>query len=382
MLLPNTKLRGIFYQAVLLLFVLWLGYAFATNAIANLQGQGIATGISFLANTAGFSINQSLIPYQESDSYGRVFVVGLLNTLLVAGLGVALATLLGFIVGIARLSTNWLVARLAGAYIEFIRNLPLLFQMLFWYLAVLSTLPGPRQSFSLFGGVFLNNRGLLLPRLLWLNGSASVITAIAAAVAGSIALKVWARRRRDATGRTFPVLTTSMALIIGLPALAFVASGFPLRLEWPQLTGFNFVGGLRIVPEFMALLVALTTYTASFIAEIVRAGVLAVPYGQTEAAASLGLRRAATLRLVVVPQALRVILPPLTSQYLNLTKNSSLATAIGYPDLFAVFAGTALNQTHQAIEIIAITMAVYLLISLVTSSLMNWYNARMRVVER
>jgi general L-amino acid transport system permease protein len=381
-LLHDAKLRGIFYQAALLLFVLWLGYAFATNAIANLQGQGIATGIGFLSNTAGFSVSQSLIPYQESDTYGRVFVVGLLNTLLIAGLGVALATLLGFIVGIARLSSNWLLARLAGAYVELIRNLPLLFQMLFWYLAVLSTLPGPRQSFSLFGGVFLNNRGLLLPRPLWLDGSAFVFTAIAAAIAASIALKVWAERRRDTTGQTFPVLPTSMALIIGLPALAFVAGGFPLRLEWPQLTGFNFVGGLRIVPEFAALLIALTTYTASFIAEIVRAGVLAVPYGQTEAAASLGLRRGATLRLVVVPQALRVILPPLTSQYLNLTKNSSLATAIGYPDLFAVFAGTALNQTHQAIEIIAITMAVYLLISLVTSLLMNWYNARMRVVER
>jgi general L-amino acid transport system permease protein len=380
--LRNPKVRGIIYQAALLLLVLWLGYAFATNARANLQGRGIATGIGFLSNTAGFSVNQSLIPYQESDTYGRVFVVGLLNTLLVAGLGVVSTTLLGFIVGIARLSSNWLVARLAGAYVEFIRNLPLLFQMLFWYLAVLSTLPGPGQSISLFGGVFLNNRGLLLPRPLWLDGSALITVAIAASVAASIALKVWANRRQESTGRTFPVLSTSMALVIGLPVLAFIAGGFPLRLEWPQLTGFNFVGGLRIIPEFAALLIALTTYTASFIAEVVRAGVLAVPYGQTEAASSLGLRRGATLRLVVVPQALRVILPPLTSQYLNLTKNSSLATAIGYPDLFAVFAGTTLNQTHQAIEIIAITMAVYLLISLFTSLLMNWYNARMRVVER
>ncbi|MGP0089250.1 MAG: amino acid ABC transporter permease [Xanthobacteraceae bacterium] len=378
----NPKVRGFFYQAILLLFVLWLGYAFATNASTNLQGQGIATGIGFLSNTAGFSVNQSLIPYQESDTYGRVFVVGLLNTLLVAGLGVVLATILGFIVGIARLSSNWLLARLAGAYVEFIRNLPLLFQMLFWYFAVLSTLPAPRQSISLFADVFLNNRGLFLPRLLWLDGSALIIAAIIAAVAACIALKVWANRRQESTGRTFPVLSTGMALVVALPVLAFIASGFPLQLEWPRLSGFNFVGGLRIIPEFTALLVALTTYTAAFIAEIVRAGVLAVPYGQTEAAASLGLRRWATLRLVVVPQALRVILPPLTSQYLNLTKNSSLATAIGYPDLFAVFAGTTLNQTHQAIEIIAITMAVYLLISLVTSLLMNWYNARMRVVER
>ena len=222
----------------------------------------------------------------------------------------------------------------------------------------------------------------MLPRLVWLDGSAPIVAAVVAAVAASIALKVWANRRQERTGRTFPVFSTGMALVIGLPVLAFMASGFPLRLEWPRLSGFNFVGGLRIIPEFAALLVALTTYTAAFIAEIVRAGVLAVPHGQTEAAVSLGLRRGPTLRLVVVPQALRVILPPLTSQYLNLTKNSSLATAIGYPDLFAVFAGTTLNQTHQAIEIIAITMAVYLLISLATSLLMNWYNARMRVVER
>jgi general L-amino acid transport system permease protein len=373
--------RGVLYQAGLLLLVLWLGYAFATNARTNLQGQGIATGIGFLANTAGFSVNQSLIPYQESDSYGRVFVVGLLNTLLVGGLGIVFATILGFMVGIARLSSNWLLARLAGAYVEFIRNLPLLFQMLFWYLAVLTNLPGPRQSISAWG-VFLNNRGLFLPRPLWLDGGALIIGAVLAAVAACIGMKIWANRRQERTGRTFPVFSTGLGLVIGLPLLALAATGFPLRLEWPQLTGFNFVGGLRIFPEFTALLVALTTYTAAFIAEIVRAGVLAVPRGQTEAAASLGLRRGATLRLVVVPQALRVILPPLTSQYLNLTKNSSLATAIGYPDLFAVFAGTTLNQTHQAIEIIAITMAVYLLISLTTSLLMNWYNARVRVIER
>jgi general L-amino acid transport system permease protein len=373
--------RGVLYQAGLLLLVLWLGYELAANARANLKGQGIATGIGFLANTAGFSVNQSLIPYQESDSYGRVFVVGLLNTLLVAGLGIVFATILGFMVGIARLSSNWLLARLAGAYVEFIRNLPLLFQMLFWYLAVLTNLPGPRQSISA-RGVFLNNRGLFLPRPLWLDGGALIIGAVLAAVAACIGMKIWANRRQERTGRTFPVFSTGLGLVIGLPLLALAATGFPLRLEWPQLTGFNFVGGLRIFPEFTALLVALTTYTAAFIAEIVRAGVLAVPRGQTEAAASLGLRRGATLRLVVVPQALRVILPPLTSQYLNLTKNSSLATAIGYPDLFAVFAGTTLNQTHQAIEIIAITMAVYLLISLTTSLLMNWYNARVRVIER
>jgi general L-amino acid transport system permease protein len=378
----DPRLRGLFYQVVLFVVVLWLGYEFVINARDNLRAARIATGFGFLDNTAGFSINQTLIAYTESDSYARVFVVGLLNTLLVAAVGIVLATILGFVIGISRLSSNWLLQRLAGAYVEVIRNLPLLFQILFWYLAVLGALPGPRQSISVFGEAFINNRGLFIPRPLLDDGFGVVVAAFVVAIVASFAVRLWARRRQEATGRQFPVLWTGLGLVVGLTLLALVATGFPISFEKPALRGFNFVGGMRVIPEFVALLIALVTYTAAFIAEIVRAGILAVSHGQTEAAYSLGLRPGHTLRLVVVPQALRVIIPPLTSQYLNLTKNSSLAVSIGYPDLFAVFAGTTLNQTGQAIEIIAITMAVYLLISLVTSVLMNWYNARVRLVER
>jgi general L-amino acid transport system permease protein len=378
----DPRLRGIFYQLVLFAVVLWLGYEFVINARDNLRAARIATGLGFLDNTAGFSITQTLIPYTESDTYGRVLVVGLLNTLLVAAIGIVLATILGFLVGIARLSSNWLLARLAGAYVELIRNLPLLFQILFWYLAVLGALPGPRQSISIFGEVFISNRGLFIPRPLYDDAFVWVAAAFVVGVVASIAVRVWARRRQEATGAQFPVLWTALALVIGLPLVALIATGFPISFETPALRGFNFVGGIRVIPEFVALLIALVTYTAAFIAEIVRAGILAVSHGQTEAAYSLGLRPGPTLRLVVIPQALRVIIPPLTSQYLNLTKNSSLAVSIGYPDLFAVFAGTTLNQTGQAIEIIAITMLIYLAISLFTSLLMNWYNARMALVER
>ena len=378
----RPKVRAVFYQLVLLAALLWLGVEFALNAKANLDAQKITSGFGFLDNTAGFGINQSLIAYDESDTYARVFFVGLLNTLLVAAIGIVLATILGFLVGLARLSRNWLVARLAGGYVELIRNLPLLFQLLFWYLAVLGTLPPPRQSISLFGAIFLNNRGIIVPAPVAGEGTGAVIAVFALSVITTIALSVWAKRRQMRTGRQFPLLWTGLALVAGPPLVALVAMGFPIRFESPELRGFNFVGGVRLLPEFIALLVALTTYTAAFIAEVVRAGVLAVPRGQTEAAFALGLRRALALRLVVVPQALRVIVPPLTNQYLNLTKNSSLAVAVGYPDLFAVFAGTALHQTGQAIEIIAITMAVYLAISLITSALMNWYNARIQVAER
>jgi general L-amino acid transport system permease protein len=378
----RPKIRAVFYQLVLLAALLWLGFEFALNAKANLDAQKITSGFGFLDNTAGFGINQSLIPYNEADTYARVFFVGLLNTLLVAAIGIVLATILGFFVGLARLSRNWLVARLAGGYVELIRNLPLLFQLLFWYLAVLGTLPGPRQSISLFGEIFLNNRGIIVPAPVAGEGTGAVIGVFALSVIATVALRVWAKRRQMRTGRQFPLFWAGLALVVGPPLVALVAMGFPIGFESPELRGFNFVGGVRLLPEFIALLVALTTYTAAFIAEVVRAGVLAVPRGQTEAAFALGLRRGLALRLIVVPQALRVIVPPLTNQYLNLTKNSSLAVAVGYPDLFAVFAGTALHQTGQAIEIIAITMAVYLAISLITSALMNWYNARIQVVER
>jgi general L-amino acid transport system permease protein len=378
----DPKFRALIYQLVLLALVLWFGYQVALNASANLQAQRITSGFGFLANTAGFGVNQSLIPYDESDTYGRVFFVGLLNTLLVAGIGVALATLLGFLVGIARLSPNWLLARLAGGYVELIRNLPLLFQILFWYLAVLGALPGPRQSISLWGEIFLNNRGLIVPMPVAGKGAGYVAGAFIFGVLATVALRSCTKRRQARTGRRFPPLWGGFLLVVGLPLMILLAADFPIGLETPKLRGFNFVGGIRLIPEFVALLIALTIYTAAFIAEIVRAGILAVPRGQTEAAFALGLRRGLTLRLVIVPQALRLIVPPLTNQYLNLTKNSSLAIAVGYPDLFAVFAGTTLSQTGQAIEIIGITMAVYLSISLLTSALMNWYNAHIGVAER
>jgi general L-amino acid transport system permease protein len=378
----RPRIRAVCYQLLLLAAVLWLGFEFALNAKANLDAQKIASGFGFLDNTAGFGINQSLIPYNESDTYARVFFVGLLNTLLVAGIGIVLATILGFLVGLARLSRNWLVARLAGGYVELIRNLPLLFQILFWYLAVLGTLPGPRQSISLFGEIFLNNRGIIMPAPVAGEGAGAVVAIFALSVVATIALRLWAKRRQIRTGRQFTLFWSGLALVVGPPLVALVAMGFPIGFERPELRGFNFVGGVRLLPEFVALLLALSTYTAAFIAEVVRAGVLAVPRGQTEAAFALGLRPGLTLRLIVVPQALRVIVPPLTNQYLNLTKNSSLAVAVGYPDLFAVFAGTTLHQTGQAIEIIAITMAVYLAISLFTSALMNWYNAHIQVAER
>jgi general L-amino acid transport system permease protein len=415
----DPKIRGLVYQVALFVIVLGLGYVFVLNARDNLRAAKIATGFGFLENTAGFGINQTLIPYSEADSYGRVFLVGLLNTLLVAGLGIVLATVLGFLIGIARLSKNWLLQRLAGGYVELIRNLPLLFQILFWYLAVLGAMPGPRQSIGLglqpifqgiarffqwlagFGlpgafanvfssiadwigppGLFLNNRGLIAPRPVFGDGSGVVVALFIAGIIATFVVRSWARRRQMATGQQFPVGWTALGLIIGLPLVAMVAAGFPITLDRPALRGFNFAGGITVIPELFALLVALVTYTAAFIAEIVRSGIMAVSHGQTEAAYSLGLRGGPTLRLVVIPQALRVIIPPLTSQYLNLTKNSSLAVGIGYPDLFAVFAGTTLNQTGQAIEVIAITMAVYLVISLATSSFMNWYNARVRLVER
>jgi general L-amino acid transport system permease protein len=378
----NPRIRSAVYQIVIAGLLAWLAIDFALNAKANLEVQKIASGLGFLENTAGFGVNQTLIAYNEQDTYGRVFLVGLLNTLLVAGIGIVFATLLGFAVGISRLSTNWLLARLAGGYVELIRNLPLLFQILFWYLAVLGSLPGPRQSLSVFGKIFLNNRGFIVPAPIAGAGMVYVAATFVFGIVGSIVLRWWARRRQEQTGARPALLWPSLGLIIGLPLAVFFVLGMPLTFEHPQLRGFNFVGGFRLIPEFIALLIALVTYTAAFIAEIVRSGILAVPRGQTEAAMALGLRRGLILRLVVLPQSLRVIVPPLTNQYLNLTKNSSLAVAIGYPDLVAVFAGTTLNQTGQAIEAIALIMAVFLTISLSISFFMNWYNARIALVER
>ncbi|MEA2836115.1 MAG: ral L-amino acid transport system permease protein [Bradyrhizobium sp.] len=368
---------GFALQILFVAALAWIAYEIVANARANLEAQRITSGFGFLSNTAGFDVSQSLIPYSGSDTYTRVFFVGLLNTLLVAVIGIFFATIIGFLVGLGRLSPNWLLSRVAGAYVELVRNLPLLFQILFWYLAVLSTLPNPRQSISLFGTFFLSNRGIVIPKPIGHEGLTAFVIAVVIAIAASLALRSYARRLLFQSGKLLRIWPYVLGLLIGLPLLTALLFGKPVTFEIPELKGFNFSGGSRVIPEFVALTVALSTYTAAFIAEIVRAGVLSVHKGQMEAGSSLGLSRGSNLRLIVVPQALRVILPPLTNQYLNLTKNSSLAVGIGYPDLFSVFAGTTLSQTGQAIEIIAITMGVYLLISLVTSAIMSFYGWRL-----
>jgi general L-amino acid transport system permease protein len=379
----DPRVRSIAYQVALCAVVGILVYGAARNAIDNLQRAHIASGFGFWNHTAGFDISQTLIGFDSAaSSYGRAFWVGLLNTLLVAGLGIVFASILGFIIGIARLSKNWLVAKTAAGYVETIRNIPLLLQLLFWYNAVLKALPAIRDSLVIPGGIYLNNRGLFIPMPIFKSGFGFVPVALAAGIAGAIAFYVWARKRQERTGLQAPVFSAALALVIGLPLAVLALAGFPLGFEYPAAGRFNINGGIEVLPEFAALLFGLSIYTAAFIAEVVRAGITAVSRGQTEAAYSLGLRARPTLRLIVVPQAMRVIIPPLTSQYLNLTKNSTLAVAIGYPDLVQVFTGTVLNQTGQAVEVVAITMAVYLTISLATSLLMNIYNSRIALVER
>lgn len=379
----DPKIRGYVYQIVLLAVVSFLIWSAASNAIENLRAQKIASGFGFWNNAAGFDVNQKLIPFTASGStYGQAFYVGLLNTLLVAALGIVLATIIGFAVGVARLSSNWVVAKLAMIYVEVIRNIPLLLQLYFWYNAVLKPLPDARNSIALPGSIYLNNRGIILPSPQFGPAFEAVAIAFLIGIAGAIAFFVWARGQQAKTGKQYPNGWVALGLVVGLPLLVFFATGRPLSFDYPQQGRFNLTGGMQIFPEFVALLVGLSTYTAAFIAEVVRAGILAVSKGQSEAAHALGLRPGPTLKLVVIPQAMRVIVPPLTSQYLNLVKNSSLAVAIGYPDLVQVFTGTVLNQTGQAVEVVAITMAVYLTISLVTSFFMNIYNKRMALVER
>jgi general L-amino acid transport system permease protein len=367
---------GFALQIIFVVVLVWIGYEIVANARVNLETQHITSGFGFLKNTAGFDVSQNLIPYSGSDPYTRVLLVGLLNTLMVSLIGIFFATVIGFLVALGRLSPNWLLSRIAGAYVEGVRNIPVLFQILFWYLAVLGALPGPRQSISLLGSFFLSNRGLIVPRPVADPGLLPFAIAILVAIIVSLILHHHARRQLFEKGRSITIWPYVIGMLIGLPLLAALVFGVPFTFEFPELRGFNFAGGSRIIPEFVALTVALSTYTAAFIAEIVRAGIVSVHKGQMEAGLSLGLPRGSVLRLIVVPQAMRVILPPLTNQYLNLTKNSSLAVAIGYPDLFSVFAGTTLSQTGQAIEIIAITMGVYLAISLITSALMSFYGWR------
>ncbi|MEX0381961.1 amino acid ABC transporter permease [Spiribacter sp. 1M153] len=378
----DPRVRSVAFQLIAIAAVAWIGYSLFQNTISNMESRGIRTGFGFLNETAGFGIIMSLIDYNETMTYARTFLVGLTNTLLVSGLGILFATIVGFIVGIARLSTNWLVAKLALAYIEIFRNVPLLLQIFFWYFAVLGTLPGPRQALDVGGVAFLSNRGIIIPRPVFEAGAGWIGIALIIALIASAVMVIWARRRQAATGRIFPAFPLASALILGLPALAYFVMGRPVGWDIPAMGGFNFSGGITAIPELGALLLALTIYTATFIAEIVRSGIVSVSSGQTEAALALGLPPRRVLRLVVIPQALRVIIPPLTSQYLNLTKNSSLAVAIGYPDLVNVFMGTSLNQTGQAVEIVAMTMAVYLAISLSISLLMNIYNRAVALKER
>jgi general L-amino acid transport system permease protein len=372
----GAGLGGFVLQILFVAALAWICYEIVANARANLQAQRITAGFGFLANTAGFDVSQNLIPYSGSDPYTRVFLVGLLNTLLVSIIGIFFATVIGFLVALGRLSPNWLLSRISGGYVELVRNLPVLFQILFWYLAVLAALPNPRQSISLFGSFFLSNRGFVIPKPIGNPGFEPFVLAIVIAVVGSLLLQRYARKQLFDHGRMIRIWPYVLGMLVGLPLVSSLVFGVPVKFEFPELKGFNFSGGSRVIPEFVALTLALSTYTAAFIAEIVRAGIQSVHKGQMEAGASLGLARGSTLRLIVVPQALRVILPPLTNQYLNLTKNSSLAVAIGYPDLVSVFAGTTLSQTGQAIEIIGITMGVYLLTSLVTSALMSFYGWR------
>ena len=385
----DPKIRGLFYQIVLIVAIIFFVWEIVQNTIANLERQNIASGLEFLGNTAGFGIIQSLIEYSEVSSYGTALLVGVYNTILVAVVGIFFATIIGFLVGIARLSNNWIISKIAYCYIEIVRNIPLLLQIFFWYFAALRAVPGKRDYISFLDVFYLNITGLRGPLPVFENGSELVGLAFIVGIIASIFVRRWAHKRQEATGQQFPVFWTSLGLIIGLPILAYFIMGRPISLEHPVFVdtgpklrqGFQLGVGLNMIPEFLSLLLALSIYTASFIAEIVRAGIQAVSHGQTEAAHALGLRNGPTLRLVVIPQAMRVIIPPLTSQYLNLTKNSSLAVAIAYPDLVSV-GGTVLNQTGQAVEVICIWMVIYLSLSFTTSGFMNIYNKRMALIER
>jgi general L-amino acid transport system permease protein len=377
----DPKIRSRAAQAIFVLLLVWVGYEIYHNTSANLTKLGKNVDFGFLWNTAGFDIIQRPIEYSRESTYLEAVIIGFLNTLIVAALGIIFATLIGFVIGIMRLSSNWLIAKIATGYVEIVRNIPLLLQILFWYTAVLKPLPGPKESLSFFGFAFLSNRGLIIPKPIWSDGAGFVGIAFIIGCIGAVAISRWARQRQERTGEQFPTFWAGLGVIIGVPLVVFLATGAPVTFEYPVFKGFNFVGGTTILPELIALLLSLSIYTASFIAEIVRAGILAVSHGQTEAAHALGLRAQPTLRLVVIPQALRVIIPPLTSQYLNLTKNSSLAVAIAYPDLVAM-GGVVMNQSGRAVEIVIIWMIVYLTVSLLTSAFMNWYNARVRLVER
>ncbi|WFU48887.1 amino acid ABC transporter permease [Sinorhizobium terangae] len=380
-IINDPQVRGIFYQAVTIIILAVFIYWIVDNTIENLRRANIASGYGFVRSRAGFDVGQSLIAFTSDSTYGRALVVGFVNTLLVAITGIITATIIGFVVGIGRLSHNWIIAKLSLAYVEVFRNIPPLLVIFFWYSGVLAVLPQAREALALPLNVFVSNRGVAFPRPVLGEGAEYTILAFLIAVAASFLVARYANQRQAATGQRFPVLWTVLGLVIGLPLITFLATGAPITFDLPIAGKFNLTGGSVVGPEFMSLYLALSFYTAAFIAEIVRAGIRGISKGQTEAAHALGIRPRLTTRLVVVPQAMRIIIPPLTSQYLNLTKNSSLAIAVGYADLVAV-GGTILNQTGQAIEVVSIWLIVYLTLSLATSLFMNWYNARMALVER
>ena len=379
--LYDKKVRHILYQVLCLGVVLGLAAFFINTAAFKLENQGITSGFGFLGDRSGFSVSQSLIPYSEDSSYGRVFWVGLVNTIIMSGLGIIFATLLGFLVAIGRLSSNYLLSKIATFYVETLRNIPLLLQIFFWYFVVLRSLPEVRESLAWREQFFLNNRGIYMPAVVSEEGSLMVILLALLAVPALWLGLYLLKRRHQLTGKFFPRWPLYVFAVLWLPVMV-VFMGVPFHIEIPTPSTFNIEGGLVLLPEFMALLLSLSLYTASFIAEIVRAGILAVPRGQVEAARALGLSYGVTLNKIVIPQAMRVIIPPLTSQYLNLTKNSSLGAAIGYPELVTVFAGTVLNQTGQAVEVLIITMGVYLFLSLCLSGFMNYYNKKSLLIEK
>ena len=379
----NPENRAVIYQVLVLALVIFTFNYFIGNMFDNVEKRGISTGFAFLNEVAGFGVSQNLIEYDDvSSTYGRVFAVGVLNTLLVSVIAMVFTTIIGLSVGIGRLSSNWLISKLCMIYVEIFRNIPILLQILFWYNVVLAALPSPRQSFVYFDSVFLNNRGFILPKPIFESNFIFVAISIVLAIAAVVYLFKWSNKRHDETGEEFPIFKVSLAILVLSPIIIYFVSGQPVSADYPALKGFNFKGGFTIIPELLALAFALSIYTATYIAEAVRAGIEAVPQGQKEAAKSLGLKEHIILQKVVLPQALRVIIPPVINQYLNLVKNSSLATAIGYPEIVTLFSGTALNQVGQAIEIILMTMAVYLTFSIIISMVLNYVNSKIQIKER
>jgi len=377
----DPKKRAIFYQIIVFCMVGLMAYYLVSNTVINLKRQHIATGFGFLRKESSFEIGESVISYSAASSYGRALLVGALNTLKVSFIGIIFTLFLGTIIGVARLSTNWLVAKLAGLYIEVMQDIPILLQLFFWYAIFYGTLPSPRQALHPVKGLFLSNRGVALPVPAAIPTYRYMILAFIIGCVASYFLHKWARKRQEKTGKIFPVFIVSTTMILGFPLITWLVSGAPIKIDVPKLVGFNFKGGIMLSPEFIALLMGLVLYTAAFVAEVVRAGIQSVSKGQREAAMALGLKPPYVLNLVILPQAMRVIIPPLTSQMLNLTKNSSLAVAIGFPDFVSV-ANTCINQTGQAVEGISLIMAVYLVFSLSTSAFMNWYNKKTALVER